>query len=168
MKANRQISGFSLNELLIVVVITAILIVLTVPSLIQYIQTRRLIGTSMQLYYSLQYAKSESIKKNATVYFAFQTGSNWCYGSNTNSNCNCSVANSCAISSTQAPNAGLISLSATGLNSNALQFDPKQGATNTSSNITFTNNQGDAITVKISFLGNISMCSSQVAGYQAC
>lgn len=164
----KHLAGFTLPELLVVAVITSIIVAVSVPSLINYLQTRRLIGTTEQLYYSLNFAKSEAIKRNATVYFAFQTGTNWCYGSNPNANCTCSVANSCTIGTQQAPNAGLLSLSATGLISNAVQFDPKNGAANTSSSITFTNNQGDAMTVKIGFLGNVSICSSQVAGYPPC
>jgi type IV fimbrial biogenesis protein FimT len=116
----------------------------------------------------LQYTKSEAVKRNAVIFFTFQTGSNWCYGSNATTTCNCSVANSCSIGSTQAPNTGLITLTATGLVNNAVQFNPRQGAASAATNITFTNNQGDALTIKIGLLGSITICSSQITGYPAC
>lgn len=168
MKTYSRISGFSLYELILVMVITAIIAVVATPSLINYLQERRLIGTTMQLYYALQEAKTEAIKNNTLIYVSFQTGSSWCYGLNSGSNCNCSTANSCAIGTTQAPSGGLITLVATGLSNNAVQFDPRQGAASGSVTMTFTNNQGIAMTVEIGLLGSITVCSSQVEGYSGC
>ncbi|VVC75586.1 hypothetical protein AQUSIP_08760 [Aquicella siphonis] len=164
-----RIQGFNLLELLILIAVIGILTVTAVPAFINYLQTRRLVGASEQLYYALQYARSEAVKRNTTVYVSFQTGSNWCYGINANTTCSCNVANSCGLGSTQAPASGSISLAASGLTNNALHFEPNHGAANASSTLTFTAS-GPAISasVKVGLLGNPFLCSSQITGYAAC
>jgi prepilin-type N-terminal cleavage/methylation domain-containing protein len=160
--------GFTLVELLVVLVITTILAVTAVPSFITYLQTNRLTTASQNLYYTLQYARSEALKRNTTVYVSFQTGSNWCYGINPGSTCSCNTANSCTLGSTTANSASQLTLSATGLVSNAVHFEPNHGAAGSSSTITFTNAQSVAMSVKVRLLGSLLLCSSQVSGYSAC
>lgn len=160
--------GFTLVELLTVLSITAILAITAVPAFITYLQTNRLTNASQNLYYILQYARTEAFKRNTTVYVSFQTGSNWCYGVNPGATCNCNTANSCTLGSTTAPSSSQLTLSATGLINNAVRFEPTHGAAGTSSTITLTNNQSVAISVKVRLLGSLLLCSSQVAGYSAC
>jgi|SRR5579885_1647461 prepilin-type N-terminal cleavage/methylation domain-containing protein len=161
-------AGFTMIELLVVLVIAGILAITAVPSFVSYLQTNRLQGVTNSLYYSLQYARTEAIRRNATIYVSFQTGSNWCYGINTSATCNCSVSNSCILGSTSAPNAGQVTLSATGLTNNSIHFEPSHGAAGSSSTITFTNPQGISMGIDIGIMGNLYVCSSQVAGYNAC
>jgi type IV fimbrial biogenesis protein FimT len=159
-------TGFTLVELLVVLVITIILAVTAVPSFITYLQTNRLITASQNLYYALQYARTEAVKRNATVYVSFRTGSNWCYG--INATCSCNTANSCALGSTSANSSSQLTLSATGLSSNSIRFEPNHGAAGSSSTITLTNSQSIAMSVRVRLLGSLLLCSSQVSGYSAC
>lgn len=161
--------GFNLLELLVVIAVIGILAVIAVPQFINYLQTRRLVGVNEQLYYALQNARSEAVKRNAIVYVSFQTGSNWCYGINVNATCSCSVANSCGLGSTQAPSSGSVSLTASGLTNNSIHFEPNHGAANANSTITFTaSGPGISASVKVGLLGNPFICSSQITGYAAC
>lgn len=165
---NQYKQGMTLVELLVVLSISAILAVTAVPAFITYLQTSRLTSAAQNLYYTLQNARTEAIKRNTTVYVQFQTGSNWCYGVNPVSACTCSTASSCTLGTTQAPSSAQLTLSATGLTSNAIHFEPNHGAASTSSTITLTNGQGNAISVKVGLLGSLLLCSSQISGYQAC
>lgn len=165
---NRGKHGFSLVELLVVMGIVAIISSIAVPSFLTYLQTTRLTNAAQNLYYALQTARTEAIKQNANVYVSFQTGTTWCYGVNANSSCACNTASNCTLGATQAPASAQLTLSATGLNGTSIHFEPNHGAAMTSSTITLTNGQGNAISVKISLLGSLLLCSSNVSGYPAC
>lgn len=160
--------GFTLIELLIVIAVLGITMIIAVPSYVSYLQTNRLKGATQQLYQSLYYARTEAIKRNATVYVSFQTGSSWCYGSNPSATCSCNVANSCVIGATQAPSSNQLSLSATGLTNNAVSFEPNHGAASGNPTITLTASNGNAMGIKIGYLGSLTICSSSVTGYPAC
>lgn len=159
-------NGFSLIELLITVAVAGVLATIAIPSFVSYLQTRRLVGASQNLYYTIQFARSEAIRRNAVVYVSIQTGSNWCYGVNVASACSCNSANSCGLGAINATNTNL-SLSATGLAGNSINFEPSHGAANAASTFTYTGN-GLSMTVQVQTLGNTVICSSQIPGYQAC
>ena len=161
--------GITLIEILMIMIIVVIITAIAVPSFLTFVQERRLTMTAENLFSAMQYARSEAIKRNATVYVNFQTGDNWCYGMNTGSSCNCSTASSCNLGAVQTPQTQQISLSTTGLSSNSVQFESSRGAANTSSGkVTFTlYGQSVSMSLLIGQLGNAQLCSS-LSGYQAC
>jgi type IV fimbrial biogenesis protein FimT len=161
--------GITTLELLIVVIIITILTLVAVPSFNTFLQNHRLMMTADNTFASMQYARSESIKRNTTVFVTFQTGDSWCYGLSTGSSCNCSIANACNLGSTSAPQAQQISFSTTGLVSNGFQIEGSRGAANVSgAKITMTlYGQSTSISVIVNQLGNYQLCSS-MSGYQAC
>ena len=161
--------GFSLIELLIIIAITAVMLVVAVPSFISYLQLNRLRGTVQQQYYSLQYARSEAVKRNSNVYVTFQTGDSWCYGMNVGSVCNCSTPSGCGLGVVKAPKAQQLTLSTSGILASTIQFEPTHGAANASGLITFTlYGQTTSMSVKMGRLGNVIICSSSITGYQSC
>ena len=161
--------GLTLLELILAVSIAGILIVVGVPSFIQLYQEHHLKTTVQNLYYVLQYARSEAIKNNTTVYAVFTPGANWCYGIRAGASCTCSLANSCTLGNYSAPSAQDSSLAVTGMSSNSIQFDGTHAATNTSSTIIFTlYGQSTNFGVKVSAMGNIQLCSSNLSGYPTC
>jgi prepilin-type N-terminal cleavage/methylation domain-containing protein len=165
----KRCQGVSFLELLVVLSIIAILTMMAVPAFTSFLENKRLVATNQNLYYALQLARSEAVKRNTTVYFVMQTGDNWCYGSNSGSTCNCSTAGSCALGSVTTPRAQQTTLSTTGIVSNTIQFEGTRGSIGSSSLVTFTlYGQSINMSVKITALGNLSLCSSTVSGYSAC
>jgi type IV fimbrial biogenesis protein FimT len=165
----RSKQGFTLLELLIVLVIIAVLAMLTLPSLLGFNQEHKTEYTAQNLYYALQYARSEAVLQNTTIYVNFQTGLSWCYGMNATSNCNCSVANSCAMQVASAPASQMTVLSATGLTNNSLTFEPTHGASGAKSILTFTaTGSTPAMSVEVPIMGSVVLCSTTISGYSAC
>ncbi|MDR3476516.1 MAG: GspH/FimT family protein [Gammaproteobacteria bacterium] len=161
--------GITTLELLIVVIIITILTIIAVPSFNTFLQNHRLMMTADNLFASMQYARSEAIKQNTTVFVSFQTGDSWCYGLNTSSSCNCTVPSACNLGTTQAAQAQQISFSTTGLTGNGFQIEGSRGAANVSgAKVTMTlYGQSTSISLLINQLGNYQLCSS-MSGYQAC
>jgi Tfp pilus assembly protein FimT len=156
-------------EMLVVFFIVSILTLLALPTLLSYNQEQRVTLYTQNLYYALELARSEAVKRNTTVYVSFQTTDNWCYGINPGSICNCSVTNNCAIKTAVAPRLQDLTLTATGLTTNALSFEPTHGAAGAKSVITFTAfNQTPAMSVEVPVMGSALMCSSNISGYPVC
>lgn len=163
-----QDQGFTLVELLITLSIVIILALVAIPTFRDIYIRYQLSNMALRLQNALQYARSEAIKNNTTVYAVFQPGTNWCYGFNAGASCSCNSTN-CGLGYQAGPSAQDIQLTLTGMASNSIQIDGAHGATNTSSTVTFTQTgQSTAITVKIGALGNITLCSATISGYPAC
>lgn len=155
---------------MIALTVIGILTLVAIPSLTTLIKNQRIIGVSENLYSVLQNARSEAIKRNNNVYVSFQIGSNWCYGVNSGSACDCSTPTNCNLGTVTASNTQ-ITLSQSGLSGTPLQFyfESSHGGANAQRTFTFTDTNGTtAMTVKVNVLGNLSICSSQLTGYTAC
>lgn len=170
MKGRTRHQGITLFELLTMLFIVGILATVAIPSFISLINRYRLTSTAESMYFALQEARSEAIKRNANVYFSFTTGDDWCYGINASANCTCSTAGSCALNTTSRLKTGQMDLSATGYGSNYVYFEGTHGAANASGSITFTLHGGTTyLTINIGRLGNLTMCgSSDLSGYTTC
>lgn len=162
--------GVNLIEILVALTTVGVLSVIAIPSFFRYLQMNNLSQNAQKLQYSLQYGKSEAIKRNSTVYVVFQTGSNWCYGMNVGATCSCNTANSCGLGSVTATNSDYATLSLTNISSNQFTFEGARGATYLNNGlITFTlTGSSTSISVKVSSLGSLLICSSTVSGYPVC
>lgn len=164
----RTDSGLTLIEVMIIVIVIGILTIIAVPNFIQFMQRYRLVTTIQSIYYNLQYARSEAVKRATTVYVSFQTGANWCYGINSGSACNCTLPSGCSLGTFTPPSSQLttLSLSAgfTGLN-----FEGSRGAANAAGIITLTVTGGtSSMGINVGTLGNLKLCSNNISGYPAC
>lgn len=169
MKGIQYHQGITLIELLTILTITVILTTLAVPSFITTIKRHRIIGNVENLYAALQYARSEAIKRNTTVYVSFVTGDNWCYGINTGSACTCTTPSGCNLGTTSAAATQQTSLSTNGFSSNTIQFENTHAAANASGSVTFTlYGQSSLIKINIGRLGSLQICSTGIDGYTAC
>lgn len=169
MSGPRSKYGLTLFEMLVVLTIVIILTVLTLPLFLNFNNEYHATATTQNLYYALQYARSEAVKRDATVYVNFQTGTSWCYGINAGSNCTCSVANSCGLGTVTAPASSDLTLTATGLTGGSISFEGSHGAAGAASTITFTvTGQSTAMGLDVAIMGDLQMCSTTISGYSAC
>lgn len=67
MRMSRRDHGFTLIELLVTLALVAIVATVAVPSFSNYIANQRVKAASQELFVSLNYARSEAIKRNGNV-----------------------------------------------------------------------------------------------------
>jgi type IV fimbrial biogenesis protein FimT len=75
---SKAVKGFTLVELMIVVVLLAILILLGIPSFQNFIAKRNLTNVAESIYYGLQVARANAVKTNhPTVFYLDSSGRKW-------------------------------------------------------------------------------------------
>lgn len=90
--------GFTLIELLITIVILGIIVGISSASYQGLIANQALSHRADQVYFTLQLAKSEAIKRNKKVYVHFcEKNSAWKMGLSESGSCECFTANSCQL-----------------------------------------------------------------------
>lgn len=75
LKQNNRIAGFTLVELMMVLVVSAVLLGIAVPSYKSFIHNQRIKNASFELFASLIVARSEAIKSNGDVTITPTSGS---------------------------------------------------------------------------------------------
>lgn len=176
---NRPRAGFTLLELIILLLITAIAAVYSIPTYEQVSERNQLKGVTDIIYQDLQYAKSIAISENVTTYVSFVPGAPWCYSISLSSPCDCSQDRACAATTlkkqfTADPDSN-INLSAAqfagGVTFTA--FNPRNGAAQDNNNrirngsvrlSTGAWNTG----IIISVLGRVRVCANGLWGYAPC
>ena len=106
--ARQMERGFTIVELMVVVVLIAIIAAIALPSFKSLLENRKLIAAADHLQADFQFAKTEAVKRSRTMFISFVNvgAANWCYGINQSSTCDCSVANDCdtkVVNSTDLP-----------------------------------------------------------------
>ncbi|HSI22781.1 MAG TPA: GspH/FimT family pseudopilin [Methylophilaceae bacterium] len=171
--------GFTLIELMIVIVIAGILLAMALPSFRDSIDRNRLRSITDTLYGDLQFAKSEAIKRNQPMTVDFTTsggGSTWCYGFRLGSGATCD----CTVTDTSATNACVIDTVLKVVNNTSeypgitmtpstdFVFDNVRG-TATAGNVLLTSSRSKTTQLFVNVLGKIHVCSasgnSNVSGY---
>ena len=167
-----KLNGFTLLELMVSIAVMAIIATTVVPSFNSMKEKHKMRGAAETISSDLQLARSEAIKTNQNVSLSFSGNgtTNWCYGINDSNGCDCSVDNACLVdgnpvrvsSSNEFSNINL----ATNFSGQTTTFDPDRGTTN-SGTITLTT-EGKTITIFLSAIGRISLCSDDYSSYPDC
>ncbi|WP_409439905.1 GspH/FimT family pseudopilin [Psychromonas sp. GE-S-Ul-11] len=90
--------GFTLVELVVTLALLSIVIAISASSYQTLLANQALSSAASKLYYTLQLAKTEAIKRNVKVYVQFcQQGEQWSVGMSEASGCDCFTANSCQL-----------------------------------------------------------------------
>lgn len=161
--------GVTLVELLVVITIAAVLILIAVPTFRDFVKNARLSAAAEDLRTTIELARSEAIKRNATVFVSLTTGDTWCYGVNVSSACNCTVAGNCGLKTVSYDTAQQLSLSTSGMSGNSISFEGTHGSANASGTATFTlYGESTLVTLSIGRFGGVQMCSTGLSGYTAC
>lgn len=161
--------GITLIELLVMLAIVTVLALLSIPLYKDLSDHYRITTAVQQLYSALEYARTEAVKRNTSVYVSINIGDTWCYGINTGSACACTNPSSCNLGAFSASAPQLLTLSATGLSSGAFYFDSIHAGASNTVTLTYTlYGQTSLITTTISRMGSISTCSTGISGYSSC
>lgn len=78
--ALRDQGGFTLIEVLIVIVMIGVLLAIAAPSFVTFTASQRVKTASFDLYAALTFARSEAIKRRQAVTVAPATGTDWATG----------------------------------------------------------------------------------------
>ncbi len=167
--------GFTLIELLLMLAIIAILAGLAAPNMGEYIEQERVRGAFVNIKQELSYARSEAIKRNATIFISSSPGTNWCVGMSLTANCDCSITNPNTSDACALPINGtkvlrrITSGDYSGVTMNtdhAFSFDGTRGLASSSGSFDLSsdNYSGKAV---ISILGRVKACGT-VSGMEGC
>ena len=157
--ADSEQSGFTVMELMITVTILAIMAAIALPSFQSVLEGRRLVGAAENLFADLQFARSESIKRNEVIRFQATTGASWCFGVDDDDGaaCDC-TSNACEIDAAPknvvAADYVDIQMSVGGV----VEFDPRQGMPDTAQTYTFrVGAAGRTKSVTVNAIGRVEM-----------
>ena len=116
---NKQASGqqgFTLIEAMIVVAVIAVLLAVAVPSFSDFFEKNRLKRATEEVFGLITKARAEGVVRSADMRIDVAAGTTWCVGyeeapSDPADNCDCAVANSCAVSVAGTPVTQVVSSS---------------------------------------------------------
>lgn len=167
--------GFTLVEMVIVIVLLGIILTIGVPSYNSLMDSTRVKGAANAVNAFLVNAKSEAIKQNMTVHAVVQvegSGATWCLGMSTTAGCNCLTPGSCQISG-QDRTVSFASYKGVLLNGpddgHSFSFSPLRGTVTGQETVELESDEGKSVSVTVSQLGRVRSCSSGGwGGYPSC
>lgn len=153
--ARKHESGFTIIELMIVIVVIAIIIAIAAPSFQKMLERNRLKSAVEEVKSDLQLAKSEAIKRSTNVSFSLTTGTPWSY-----------TVDSIPVKTVSGDQFEGVSVAS----NTTTTFDHRQGKANASSVVLSTPNYQSQVSV--SNLGRIRICTptgqTGIGGYPSC
>lgn len=173
----RLARGLTAIEILVAIVVLAILAAVAFPSFQGTLDKHKLRGVADGLVGDLEFARMEAVRTNKEVFVSFTTGSNWCYGMNLTSACNCSTPNACNVKQVSYAEHPQVTLETEAQTTPAAAsfdpvFDPSRGMSSAAGYIVLKSQLAKQAKVSLSALGTASVCtpntSTGSAGYPPC
>ena len=136
MRLRRPQRGFTIIELMVVIVIAGVLLAVALPSFNDMLARRRLEGQANELVTDLSYAKSEAVQRNRSVELR-TGGAGACYtvavmtaATPPVGNCDCTAAagSRCTVAGTTELKTVTLTAGITVTNGTAFEFEPVRGA----------------------------------------
>ncbi|OOY99377.1 GspH/FimT family pseudopilin [Solemya velum gill symbiont] len=173
-----KFKGFTLIELMIVMVVLAVILILAVPAFQEIIERRQLQRAGENIYSAIMFTKSEAVKQATNVSITFTQGAGgvgWCYGidDDTSTTCNCiSAAANCTLYTavktfSNGVSGGAEPFKNVDLDSNvSLTFTADYGkATVNTATVSLESENGDELNVEIDSDGRRIRIESDLPGY---
>lgn len=177
---HKNAQGFTLIELLVTMVVLALSLTFAISSFSSMLARQRLDASANNLRDLLTVARTEAIGRSSPVYFSIASGSSWCFAIDSSNACACGTVNDCQMDGIEKKVDGnkysQITLTTVDAALQQFAYDGRRGlptdtagAAAASGAVTFSNTQGDSLTVRLNIVGRISMCSDTgLRGYGVC
>ncbi|WP_394176737.1 GspH/FimT family pseudopilin [Thalassotalea litorea] len=191
----KKIRGVTFIELMITLVIISILALVAAPSFVRSIESRNLTSAAEALYSHLQLARSESLLRSEDVVFSVSGlgSTSWAFGINELTACDPTIADNTSASAcvlqiddgdgafvaandnvlhkmdgTEFTDVTMQMSVVSGSASNSITFDPARGTTDGARLYTLTSKSGSSVSISLSLIGNIKLCSNDLIEYRSC
>jgi type IV fimbrial biogenesis protein FimT len=185
-RAKRPMRGFTIIELMTVVLVAGVLLALAVPSMREFAARQRVKAVNAELVTDLQYARSESITRGVDVGVEFRTGDTTmtCYTIRTSAvtvgRCDCrrppgtacpNLPELVELKTVQVPRSTSITLQPPALPDNYIEFHERQGGSNRDDfRVTVASSISGQLRTSSNKLGRLQVCSpdGSIGGVPAC
>ena len=170
-------SGFTMIEMMVVLVVAAVLATLVVPSFREMLARSRLEGVASEFFTDLQYTRSEAVARNANV--GLVTGAaGTCYTIYQESNpaaggCNCASTPACTGGPTEIKTANFAGTGASATPNRTFLFEPVRGSltggATTQADLSSSAGVGQ-LRAEVLAIGRVKTCSPSgtIKGYPSC
>jgi len=164
-KRRRDVRGFTLIELVIVLGVLALLMSMTLPSFGEAVARQRLKSVAEELALDLGEARLES-QRGTVVHLALRPGADWCWAIGPTPGVDCTSAAAGATKVVRAQDYPGVTMSAGASSS----FGGRETLAVASTAAEFVSSQGQTLRVHMTPLGRASVCApqSRVSDYPRC
>jgi type IV fimbrial biogenesis protein FimT len=174
---HKQISrGFSLIEAMVVVAVAAVVAAAAVPSLVDFIDGRRLDATATALAADLQFVRTEAVARNQPIRISFHDapgGTCWVVHTGAAAQCRCTDAPpaACAGGALEIKTVVLGAADRVSVRANvaSIAFDPMHGTSTPTGTLRLIDGRGRAVHHVVNVMGRVRSCTpAGVPGWRAC
>lgn len=168
--------GFSLIEATVVVAVAAVVAAAAVPSLVDFIDGRRLDATATALAADLQFVRTEAVARNTAIRLSIKDapgGTCWVVHTGAAAQCRCVEAPPavCAGGALEIKTVILGANDRVAVQGNvaSIAFDPLHGTSTPTGTLRLVDSRGRAVHHVVNVMGRVRSCTpSGVPGWRAC
>ena len=169
-------NGFSLIEAMVVVAVTAVVATAAVPSLVAFIDGRRLDAAATALAADIQFVRTEAVARNQPIRLSFHAeAASTCWVVHTGPAAQCSCGDAapavCTGGAVEIKTVVLGAADRVGVRANvaSIAFDPLHGTSTPTGTLRLIDRSGRAVHHVVNVMGRVRSCTpTGVPGWRAC
>ncbi len=150
----RATRGFTLVELMATLALSAIVVLLAVPSFAQAVARHRLQAAAEQLALDLAEARQQAAQRGTVLHLSFNGGAQWCYALAAAPGCDCRTDSACSLKTVASRDYPGVQL----LQAEDARIEPRPGASSGGSAL-LQGAAGQALRVTLGPLGRARVCA---------